>query len=220
MSDTAIERKLVYIYLVRHGETDWNRERRVQGSTDIPLNTTGRAQAKATGELLARRDWDGIFASPLSRAMETAKIIAAETGLSAPIAVPGVVERSYGRAEGHTDDELDALYPGNTEVPGRESRDAVTERVIPALVALAEANHGKSIIVVVHGGVIASVLAAVAPERTRSPIVNGSVHSFRHDDGALQLVNFDDPIEVESENTGAEPFDSQNPIAHREATVQ
>jgi len=55
----------VLLYLVRHGETDWNRARRIQGSTDIPLNDTGRGQAAATGRLLARRDWDAIYSSPL-----------------------------------------------------------------------------------------------------------------------------------------------------------
>ena len=64
------------LYLVRHGETDWNRQRRIQGLTDIPLNETGRRQARDTGMLLRRRRWDGVFSSPLSRAVETASIIA------------------------------------------------------------------------------------------------------------------------------------------------
>jgi probable phosphoglycerate mutase len=210
----------VFIYLVRHGETDWNRERRIQGSSDIPLNSTGQAQAKTTGELLSRRQWDGIFTSPLSRAMETAQIIADQVGLPAPIPLSAVVERNYGDAEGRTASEVDELYPGVTEVPGRESREAVVKRVVPALVQLAEKNHGKSVIVVAHGGVIAAILAAVAPERPRTPIVNGSVHSFRHDDGTLRLINFNDPIEAESENMGGEPFDAQNAIARREASTQ
>jgi probable phosphoglycerate mutase len=209
----------VFIYLVRHGETDWNRQRRIQGSSDIPLNSTGRAQAKTTGELLSNRMWDRIFASPLSRAMETARIIASEVGLEAPGTLPAVVERNYGDAEGRTASEVDALYPGDTEVPGRESREAVIERALPALVQLAEDNHGKSIIVVAHGGVIASILAAVAPERPRTPIVNGSVHSFRHDDGTLRLINFDDPIEAESETIGEDPFEAQNAMARRETSA-
>ena len=209
----------MFIYLVRHGETDWNRQRRIQGSSDIPLNSTGRAQAKTTGELLASRTWNGIFASPLSRAMETARIIASEIGLEAPGTLPAVVERNYGDAEGRTASEVDALYPGDAEVPGRESREAVIERALPALVQLAEDNHGKSIIVVAHGGVIASILAAVAPERPRTPIVNGSVHSFRHDDGTLRLINFDDPIEAESETIGVDPFEAQNAIARRETSA-
>ena len=209
----------MFIYLVRHGETDWNRQRRIQGSSDIPLNSTGRAQAKTTGELLASRTWNGIFASPLSRAMETARIIASEIGLEAPGTLPAVVERNYGDAEGRTASEVDALYPGDAEVPGRESREAVIERALPALVQLAEDNHGKSIIVVAHGGVIASILAAVAPERPRTPIVNGSVHSFRQDDGTLRLINFDDPIEAESETIGVDPFEAQNAIARRETSA-
>src|SRR5690606_6630523 len=62
---------MTLFYLVRHGETDWNLERRVQGSSDIPLNETGRRQAARTARLLARRSWDAIYSSPLSRAMET-----------------------------------------------------------------------------------------------------------------------------------------------------
>ena len=81
------------LYLVRHGETDWNRQHRIQGLTDIPLNETGRAQARATGRLLSRRSFDGIYASPLDRAMETARIIADELGLPAPEPVEGLVER-------------------------------------------------------------------------------------------------------------------------------
>ena len=210
----------MFIYLVRHGETDWNRQRRIQGLSDIPLNSTGRAQAKTTGELLSSRMWHGIFASPLSRAMETARIIASEVGLTEPGTLPAVIERNYGDAEGRTASEVDALYPGDTEVPGRESREAVIERALPALVQLAEDNHGKSIIVVAHGGVIASILAAVAPERPRTPIVNGSVHSFRHDDGTLRLINFDDPIEAESETIGDDPFEAQNAMARRETSAR
>lgn len=206
----------MYIYLVRHGETDWNRERRIQGSTDIPLNETGRAQARATGSLLARRRWSGIFASPLSRAMETAEIIADMVGLPAPLPVPAIVERNYGAAEGCTDEEIDVLYPADVNVPGREPREAVARRVVPALVRLAEEHHGESIIVVAHGGVIATVLAAVAPEQPFGRIRNGSVHSFRHDEGTLTLVDFDDPIEEQSELQGGEDFEAQNALARRE----
>mgnify|MGYP000626705443 CR=1 FL=1 len=88
------------LYLVRHGETDWNLERRIQGSTDIPLNNTGREQARVTGRLLSSRHWDAIYSSPLSRARETAEIIASEVGLPGPTPVDALVERAYGEAEG------------------------------------------------------------------------------------------------------------------------
>jgi uncharacterized phosphatase len=128
---------MTLLYLVRHGETDWNLARRVQGSTDIPLNATGRAQARATGRLLSTRSWDVIIASPLSRAFETATIIASELGVGPVTPNASFMERQYGEAEGLDHDEIDARFPGTTPVPGRESREAVTARVLPALMDVA-----------------------------------------------------------------------------------
>ncbi len=205
------------LYLVRHGETDWNRERRIQGSTDIPLNDTGRDQAAATGRLLATRQWEAVIASPLSRAYETASIIAAETGLPGPTRLDAIVERNYGLAEGMTGDEIDRLFPDGAEVAGRETREAVAARVIPALLALAEEHPGKSLIVVSHGGVIRAVLNAVDPNASSEPIRNGSVHSFRHADGGLELIAFDDPIEAESLDCADDELEQQNAIEGRES---
>ncbi|MCU1542335.1 MAG: histidine phosphatase family protein [Microbacteriaceae bacterium] len=206
------------IYLVRHGETDWNRERRIQGSTDIPLNDTGRAQAAAAGELLARREWDGVYASPLSRAFETAEIIAARLGLPAPSPAPDLVERNYGEAEGMTGDDIDARFTG--PIPGRETRDEVAARAIPAIIALAESHPGESIVIVSHGGVIRTVLGEVAPESdpiTTGPIRNGSIHSFRHTDGTLDLIAFDDPIEHERMPGATDDIEEQNAVERRDS---
>jgi uncharacterized phosphatase len=85
---------MTLLYLVRHGETDWNRQRRIQGSTDIPLNATGRDQAARTARLLGRRSWDAILTSPLSRAVETASIISGELGLGAPEVLEDIAERA------------------------------------------------------------------------------------------------------------------------------
>jgi probable phosphoglycerate mutase len=208
---------MTQLYLVRHGETDWNLARRVQGSTDIPLNETGRAQARATGELLASRSWDAIISSPLSRAFETASIIAGYIGLGAPETLDSIVERGYGAAEGLDHDEIDARFPGNTPVPGRESRENVTARVLPALVELADRHAGEAIIVVAHGGVIRSVLNAVDPHGMHGSIRNGSVHSFHHVDGAFELIAFDDPIEEASLETATVELEEQNEIESRES---
>lgn len=205
------------LYLVRHGETDWNFQRRIQGSTDIPLNDTGRRQATAAGKLLARRDWDLVVASPLSRAFETASIIADEVGLPVPTTLAAIVERHYGDAEGMTDADLAVSFPEDAPVPGREAREAVAARVIPALLELAEQRPGESIIVVSHGGVIRSVLNAIEPFAKHGSIRNGSIHSFLHADGTLELIAFDDPIEVESLEPGAEELEEQNAIERREA---
>ena len=94
-------------FLVRHGETEWNRIHRIQGSSDIPLNDTGRAQALNVGGVLSRHRFDLIVSSPLSRAMETATIIARRMGMPLPLPVQSLVERHYGEAEGCTREDLD-----------------------------------------------------------------------------------------------------------------
>jgi uncharacterized phosphatase len=204
------------LYLVRHGETDWNAQRRIQGSTDIPLNATGRMQAETTGALLAHRDWDGIYASPLSRAMETASIIAMAVGLGRPETIEAIVERNYGVAEGLNWDQIERQFPGDAPVPGRETHAEVAERVVPALVSLAVSRPGESLIVVTHGGVIRSLVGAVAPDDSYGSITNGSVHSFELVDGSLELVAFNDPIEDESLGCGTDDLDEQNALESRE----
>lgn len=208
---------MTLLYLVRHGETDWNRARRIQGSTDIVLNDHGREQAAASGRLLARREWDAIYASPLSRAFETASIISVEVGLGEPSIVEALVERNYGEAEGLTGDEMDRRFPDGTVVTGRESREAVTDRALVALHALAAAHPAEALIVVSHGGLIRCVLNAVGRSPITDPIRNGSVHSFRHADGGLELIAFDDPIDHDSLDPGADELEQQNAIEGRES---
>ena len=207
------------LYLVRHGETDWNRARRIQGSTDIALNDTGRGQATAAGQLLARRDWDLIVASPLSRAHETASIIARQIGLPGPQLVAELVERRYGEAEGLNYQQVDERFPADSDVPGRETRDEVTLRVVPTLLRLAAEHPGGSIIVVSHGGVIRSVLNDIDPHNTHGTITNGSIHSLRVVDGSLELIAFDDPIDELSLRCGTGDIEDQNAIEQREVVA-
>jgi uncharacterized phosphatase len=202
------------LYLVRHGETDWNRERRIQGLTDIPLNDTGREQARRTGALLARREWEAVYSSPLSRAAETAAIIADALGLPAPRPLDAVVERNYGEAEGLDFAGLEARFPG--EVPGRESREAVAARVVPALIELAERHPGERLVIVSHGGAIRAALSEVDPGVDHGMITNGSIHSFHYEDGSLRLVAFDDPIAVASIGSQDEDIDAQNAVESRD----
>jgi probable phosphoglycerate mutase len=204
------------LYLVRHGETDWNAQRRIQGSTDIPLNEMGRGQAETTGRLLARRDWDGIYSSPLSRALETATIISGEVGLGRPDTIDAIAERNYGDAEGLNWEQVEERFPGDTPVPGRESHPEVAARVIPALIELATSRPSAALIVVTHGGVIRSVLNAVDPDVSHGSITNGSIHSFELVDGSLELVAFNDPIDELSLECGTEDLDQQNAMESRE----
>lgn len=205
-------------FLVRHGETDWNKNRIIQGVSDIPLNDTGRAQAAAAGEILARHRFDLLVSSPLSRAQETAMIIARRLGMPAPLLVPDLIERNYGEAEGSSGLDLEARYPAGTEVPGRESREQVTDRVLRVLHDLAVRHPAADILAVAHGGVIRSVVEHAAPGLYREPITNCSIHSFRMVEGSLELVAFDDPMETASHQLAEDEFEAQNPLETREAT--
>jgi uncharacterized phosphatase len=206
---------MTLLYLVRHGETDWNRARRIQGATDIPLNDLGRSQAAEAGDLLARRSFDRVVASPLSRAAETGSIIAARLGLPAPELVAAVAERRYGDAEGLTGSQVEQRFPTGTPVPGRESRRELLDRVLPALAEIGRSVAGGSVVVATHGAVIRAVVTHVGGDdvlHLGTPIRNGSIHSFELRDDALVLREFDDPIEVESERAGTFAFDWQNAL--------
>ncbi|MFJ4074295.1 histidine phosphatase family protein [Curtobacterium sp. NPDC089991] len=207
------------LYLVRHGETDWNAQRRIQGSTDIPLNDTGRRQAAEAAELLTRRQFEAVVASPLSRAAETGTIIADRLGLAAPVTYAGLAERSYGDAEGLTDTEVTAEYP-HDDIPGRESRSALLARITETLGEIAVRFDGGVVVVATHGAVIRSVVNEAAPgtaDRHATPIRNGSIHSFRWDPERFhaELVRFDDPIDDVSDGPGRYAFDYQNPLERR-----
>jgi uncharacterized phosphatase len=179
------------LVLVRHGETEWNRIGRVQGRTDIPLNATGREQARAAGRRLAGERFDAVVSSPLSRAADTARIIADELGLGEVELVDDLVERDYGPAEGMTDADVQAVFGGHLEA--RESREATVARVKPALLAVAARHPGQRVLVVSHGGVIGSLIRDATrwvwpPHGER--IENGSDHVFRVTDDGLELVSF------------------------------
>ena len=205
-------------FLVRHGETEWNRMRKIQGVSDIPLNDTGRAQAAALGDILAKHRFDLIVSSPLSRAVETAQILARKLGMPAPLVVEDLIERNYGEAEGSSGLELDQRYPAGTEIPGREERSEVTKRVVRTLHDLAVRHPEADIVAVAHGAVIRSVVEYAAPGEYAEPITNCSVHSFSHVAGSLELVAFDDPMEVLSHELADEEFVDQNPAEARERT--
>ena len=191
--------------LVRHGQTDWNLQRRIQGTSDIPLNDTGRAEALTTGRALAAHAraghaWHRVVASPLERAMETGRIIAKEIGLDLPMPLPGLEERRYGEAEGLTGEEILARFPDGVAVPGQETREHVVRRALAALRGISVqtgADDGtpveESIIVVSHGGVISSLVRHLTQGALPMPgdvIANGSVHEFELRDGELTLGRF------------------------------
>ncbi|WP_051223940.1 histidine phosphatase family protein [Pseudoclavibacter soli] len=183
------------IGLIRHGETDWNAQRRIQGRTDIPLNDRGRAQARVAAERLMNTDWQRIYTSPLQRAADTASIVAEVLGLPAPGVLDDVAERSFGEIEGLTYAERTARFAEDTAVPGLETRADVVARSLPALSLLAAAHPGQNLLVVTHGGVIGSLIRHVTDFRLPNPadtIPNGSTNVFTVDEvGAWALQQYE-----------------------------
>ena len=201
------------IWLVRHGETDSNKNHLVAGSTDVPLNDTGRAQARTTAQLMANRRWDALYASPLQRATDTARIIGEATGLGEPIPEPRVVEQDYGVAEDMSETEMRSRWEHLADIPGREPDSEVVRRTFETIEDLAGRHPGGDVVIVCHGGVIYWVLRTLQPEQLEWGIRNASVHAFEHLEGELKLVAFDDPLEELTAVVGDEPFDRQQPAA-------
>jgi broad specificity phosphatase PhoE len=155
------------ILLVRHGQTDWNREGRFQGHADPPLNDAGREQAAALADLLAGDGITAIHSSDLRRAYETATIVAARLGLDVS-AHTGLREIDVGRLQGLTREEIDIRWPEARAVLaergygagwGGESVDELSERVVAALREIAAAHSDDRVLVVGHGGTIRVALA-------------------------------------------------------------
>ncbi|WP_042147777.1 histidine phosphatase family protein [Paucisalibacillus sp. EB02] len=147
------------IYLVRHGETDWNAERRMQGQTDIPLNAKGVRQAEACGSALNPKDYDIVISSQLLRAKKTAEII--NSFLELPFVVmKDFAERSFGDAEGLTYDERNQLYP-DRNYPNQEVLEDFSERIMTGLEQVHQNYLGKRILLVAHGAVIFRILSII-----------------------------------------------------------
>ena len=163
------------ILLARHGETDWNRERRVQGHADEPLNETGRAQARELAAELAREPFDAIYASDLARAGETALIVAEHHDVDV-VLLPELRERHFGSWEGLTDTEILRRFPDAR--PGHWGDGEVAEemagRVVAAVHRIAESHPGGHVLVVAHGGPLRAVLLHCGADR-EGPIENCDV---------------------------------------------
>jgi len=158
------------VYLVRHGATQLSAENRFAGSVGVDLSDEGRAQVRRLAERLAGDDLAAIYASPLSRTVETAEILARPHGL-APIREDGLREISHGRWEGLTRAEVEARFPGEYEtweadpltfapVDG-ETGLAVLARALPVLRRIVVSHGGATVLVVSHKATIRLVLASL-----------------------------------------------------------
>ncbi|TFC94780.1 MULTISPECIES: histidine phosphatase family protein [Cryobacterium] len=178
--------------LIRHGQTDWNAALRIQGHSDIPLNQIGRGQAADAVGDLADYEWDFVVSSPLSRAAETADLIAHGLGLTVTRRIPEIVERNYGPAEGMSaGPELDALRePGGPTgiggFMGAESESTVAARGLTALQLLTRDHPGARIIVVSHGTLIRLTLMQALGQPVDT-IRNASLNVLAHTSSGWSL---------------------------------
>jgi broad specificity phosphatase PhoE len=190
------------IVLVRHGETDWNRENRFQGHADPPLNDKGRAQARELADELRTERFAAAYTSPLRRAHETASILVPELGLE-PVPDEALMEVDVGSWSGLTRDEVALRFPegyarwleyGHGWDDG-ESYEELGERVVSGLLAIAVRHPHERVLAVTHGGPIRSALAAAdgvpfdEARRSIHVIGNCAVVPLGVRDGKLERVH-------------------------------
>jgi broad specificity phosphatase PhoE len=190
------------LLLVRHGETDWNRERRFQGHADQPLNETGREQAHALAAELAGEEIDVVYTSDLARASETAEIIGARLGLDV-VALRELREMDVGEWQGLSWPEIEERYPkGAREWHEHghgwefgETYDQLGERILAALRRIAADHPAERVLVVAHGGAVRVTRAylegvSVVESRRHSPAI-GNCEVFRvvTEDGAFRRID-------------------------------
>jgi broad specificity phosphatase PhoE len=190
------------LLLVRHGETDWNRDRRFQGHADPPLNDKGREQANALAQELAAEGIELVYTSDLARARETAEIVGARLGANV-LLLRELREIDVGEWQGLTWPEIERRYPEGARSwhergygwESGETYDELGERVVAALRRIATKHPEQRVLVVGHGGTIRATRAfiegvSVAESRSRRrPIGNCEVFRVVTEDGTFRGID-------------------------------
>lgn len=196
---------------IRHGETAWNVDTRIQGQLDVPLNDTGRWQAQRLALALADERIDALYASDLLRAMQTAQTLAA-TSRCAIIADAGLRERGFGKFEGLTFREVAERWPEQSERWRRRDPDFGPEggevlrdfyaRCVRTITRLAAAHPGQAIAVVAHGGVMDCLYRAATRLELQAPrsweLGNASINRLLYTPQGLTLVGWSDTFHLDS----------------------
>ena len=192
------------IILIRHGETAWNAERRLQGHLDIPLNAEGERQARLLAGALAAEPLDLIVSSDLQRARQTAQAVATLRGMPLQIE-PGLRERCYGGFEGLLYSEIEQRFPAEFAAWQARDVDAILPtgkncgesfrqfyaRATTAILGLAQAHAGQTIAMVAHGGVLECAYRMALDLPLETPrdfkVFNASINRFHLEEGRLAL---------------------------------
>lgn len=199
------------LIVLRHGETAWNQDTRIQGHTDIALNETGRWQAKQLAQALAHEPLSAVYASDLCRAFATGQAVAHAQGLEVVVNT-GLRERCFGMLEGKTWAEIEAQHPAEavlwrTRVPhwaplGGESLVTLQARVLSTLNALAHRHMGEHIALVAHGGVLDAIYRAATGLDLQAPrswqLKNAAINRLLWSPDSLSLVVWGDVAHLEA----------------------
>lgn len=193
------------ILIIRHGQTAWNKMKRLQGHSDIPLNEKGEQQAIALGETLKGEALDAIYASDLLRAVKTAEAIAKWHSLPVNVDLD-LRERCYGVFEGMHAEEIEQQYPESHAAwhaadpdhvfpPGERQAESIRQfshRALAALMRCAQQHLDQKIAVIAHFGIIESAYRAAhgipLGERLRMPVLNTSINRFTISNGEIRLL--------------------------------
>lgn len=200
-----------HICLVRHGETDWNVERRLQGHEDIPLNAVGVAQARALAASLARTQFDAIYSSDLIRARHTAEHVAALTDVPVTL-LAAARERNFGIFQGLTRQEAEQRFPSMQAQVARREPDFVPpegeslrqcfDRIARLLDSLANEHMGQRVLLVAHGGVLDAARRFVTRMPLHLPrdfeLGNAALNWLSRVDGSWILNSWNDQRHLQS----------------------
>ncbi|CAN1505357.1 phoE Broad specificity phosphatase PhoE and related phosphatases [Microbacteriaceae bacterium] len=182
-----------HLGLLRHGQTDWNINFLLQGVTDIPMNQTGIEQVKLAAQAIRAEDWDVVLTSPLSRARQTAEIIASQHGYTEIIEQELLIERSFGEAEGLSHEQWRSKYSNLDVIPGGESRTQLAERSMLLLETISQELAGKRVLAISHGALIRALIAIASNNelpRDGERLGNASLNVVKHIDNSWQVVNY------------------------------
>jgi broad specificity phosphatase PhoE len=180
------------IFLIRHGQTNWNLEGRFQGREDIPLNDFGMEQARECGNAIKSSKFMAVITSPLIRAKKTAEIIAQYTEVDKVIVEEGITERDFSKVSGMTPTEREAFYATGEE-DDKEPWEDLCKRMIANLKKYAQQYNNGNIVMVSHGASINSVLSVLSNGNTGTGKIllkNTCINIINYTDGDLTLEKY------------------------------
>ncbi|MBE5968227.1 MAG: histidine phosphatase family protein [Lachnospiraceae bacterium] len=177
------------LFLIRHGETDWNKQGRFQGREDIPLNETGIKQALNCGQALKGEHYAAVITSPLMRAKKTAEVIAEVVGTEKVIVEEDLIERDFNKISGMTPQERKAFLASG-QVDNKEPYEVICKRMQRGIMKYARMFYDENIILVSHGASIRAILDQYTGGKITSKRIilkNTCISILKYNNGVMKL---------------------------------